>query len=171
MGRKSTKENKTMYQLYREAQNLTREKASDLMGTLSADRIEKIESERIIPTPYDIVQMAECYKAPKLCNYFCSHKCEIGEKYVPEIEITELPNIIIETIASLNSITPLTNRLLEISRDGKITDDEIPDFAHIKKNLEQVAMASDALNLWVEKTISENKLNAALLKTEMEKLK
>ncbi len=171
MGRKSTKENKTIYQLHREAQGLTREKASDLMGTLSSDRIEKIENERIDPTPYDILQMSKCYKAPNLCNYYCSHQCDIGKKYVPEIEITELPNIIIETIASLNSITPLTNRLIEISRDGKITDDEIPDFAQIKTCLDQVSQAADALNLWVERTISQQELNEDLLHQEMDKLK
>ncbi len=171
MGRKSTKANKTIYQLYREERGLTREKASELMGTLSSDRIEKIENERIDPLPYDILQMSKCYKAPNLCNYYCSHQCDIGKKYIPEIEITELPNIIIETIASLNSITPLTNRLIEISRDGKITDDEIPDFAQIKSCLDQVSQASDALNLWVERTISQEELNEDLLREEIEKLK
>ena len=61
--------------------------------------------------------MAEVYKAPELCNYYCSHECPIGRKYVPPIEMTELPAIILETVASLNAVYPLTNRLIEISRD------------------------------------------------------
>ncbi len=28
--------------------------------------------------------MADCYKNPALCNYFCSHECPIGIEYVPE---------------------------------------------------------------------------------------
>ena len=67
--------------------------------------------------------MADCYKKPDLCNFYCSHKCAIGEKYVPEVEVTELPNIILETIASLNEITPYTGQLIQIARDGKISDD------------------------------------------------
>ena len=63
-------------------------------------------------------------------DYYCSHKCAIGEKYVPHVEVTELPNIILETIASLNEITPYTGQLIQIARDGKITDDEIPSFAY-----------------------------------------
>ena len=62
MGKQSTRENKNIYQLCREEQGLTREKASEKMGGISASRIEKIEYELQEPTPYDVVQMADCYK-------------------------------------------------------------------------------------------------------------
>ena len=84
MGKQSTRKNKTIYQICREAQGLTREKAAELMDGISDSKIEKIEYELQEPTPYDIVQMADCYKRPDLCNYYCSHKCAIGERYVPE---------------------------------------------------------------------------------------
>ena len=71
-----------------------------------------------------------CYKRPDLCNYFCSHKCEIGHRYVPEVEVSDLSDIILETIASLNEINPLTTRLIQIARDGKISDDENKRFLH-----------------------------------------
>lgn len=89
------------------------------MVGISASRIEKIEYELQKPTLYDIVQMADCYKRPDLCNYYCSHRCAIGDRYVPEVEVSELSNIILETIASLNEINPLTGRLIQIARDGK----------------------------------------------------
>ena len=82
MGKQSTRKNKTIYQICREAQGLTREKAAELMDGISDSKIEKIEYELQEPTPYDIVQMADCYKRPDLCNYYCSHKCAIGERYV-----------------------------------------------------------------------------------------
>ena len=170
MGKQSVRENKTIYQRYREEQGLTREKASEQMEGMSSSRIEKIKYEMQEPTPYDIVQMAECYKRPDLCNYYCSHRCEIGAKYVPEVEVSELANIILETIGSLNEISPLTGRLIQIARDGQITDDEIKDFALISKKLDQVSLAIDALNLWVDKTASENNLNLELLQAEKEKL-
>ena len=171
MGKKSTKENKNIYQIYREEQGLTREKASEMMVGISAARIEKFEYETQEPTPYDIVQMADAYKHPDLCNYYCSHRCEIGDRYVPEIEVSELSNIILETIASLNDISPLTGRLIQIARDGRITDDEIKDFAYISVKLDEVSLAIDALNLWVEKTASENNLNMELLQAEKDKYK
>lgn len=171
MGKQSTRENKNIYQLCREECGLTREKASEAMTSVSASRIEKIEYELQEPTPFDVVQMADCYKRPDLCNYYCSHKCEIGHRYVPEIEVSELSNIILETIASLNEISPLTGRLIQIARDGKITDDEIKDFAYISKKLDEVSLAIDSLNLWVDKTASEHNINIDLLNAEKEKLK
>lgn len=46
MARVSTKENKNIYQLTRESLKLTRESASELLETISPERIEKIENER-----------------------------------------------------------------------------------------------------------------------------
>ena len=114
--------------------------------------------------------MADCYKRPDLCNYFCSHQCLIGDRYVPEVEMSELSSIILETVASLNEIDPLTSRLIQIARDGKISDDEMKDFAFISKKLDDISLAVSALNLWVDKTAAENGLNIELLKEEKGKL-
>ena len=89
MGKQSTRENKTIYQLCREAAGLTRAEASEKMDAVSYSKIEKFEYETQEPTPYDILQMADAYKRPELCNYYCSHKCEIGHRYVPEVEVTD----------------------------------------------------------------------------------
>lgn len=170
MGKQSTRENKTIYQLCREERGLTREKASEAMNGVSSSRIEKIEYELQEPTPYDIMQMADCYNRPDLCNYYCSHKCAIGNRYVPEIEVSELSSIILETIASLNEINPLTGRLIQIARDGRISDDEIKDFAYISKKLDEVSLAIDSLNLWIDKTAGEKNINIHLLNSEKEKI-
>ena len=70
-----------------------------------------------------------------------------------------------------NEINPLTGRLIQIARDGKITDDEIKDFAFISQKLDEVSLAIDSLNLWVDKTASENGLNIELLNETKETLK
>lgn len=67
-------------------------------------------------------------------------------------------------------ICPLTGRLIQISRDGKITDDEIHDFALISKKLDEISLAIDSLNLWVDKTASDHKINIDLLNEEKKKL-
>ena len=84
MGRKSTKENKNIYQTSREEMELTRESAAEKLKFISSDRIEKIENEKTLPHPEEVLAMADCYKNPALCNYFCSHECPIGIEYVPE---------------------------------------------------------------------------------------
>lgn len=84
----------------------------------------------------------------------------------PEVEVSDLSNIILETIASLNEINPLTTRLIQIARDGKISDDEIKDFAFISNKLDEISLAIDSLNLWVDKTAGEQGLNIELLREE-----
>ena len=159
MGKKSIKENKNMYQLYREQANLTRDKASELLDFMSSDRIEKIESEKSLPHPDEVLAMSECYKSPDLCNRYCSHECPIGQKYVPEVKLKDLSQIVLEMLASLNSIEKEKNRFIEITADGEITSDEYHDFAVIQNQLDKISVSVNALQLWVQKTIVEGKID------------
>ena len=61
MGKQSTRENKTIYQICREEAGLTRSEASEKMTAVSDSKIEKFEYEMQEPTPYDIIQMADAY--------------------------------------------------------------------------------------------------------------
>lgn len=72
----------------------------------------------------------------------------------------ELSQIVLETLASLNSISEKRNRLIEITVDGKITDDEIKDFISIKKELENISMTIDSLKLWTELMLSNGFIDA-----------
>lgn len=159
MGRKSTKENKTIYQISREAAGLTREAASEKLEFVSSDRIEKIEYEKTLPQPDEILAMADCYKDPALCNYYCSHECPIGQEYVPEVKAKEISQITLEMLASLNSLEKEKNRLIEITVDGVISEDELRDFENIQKQLEQISFAIDSLHLWVQKAVIEGKIS------------
>ena len=51
------------------------------------------------------------------------------------------------------------------------SDDEMKDFAYISKKLDEISLAIDSLNLWVDKTAGEQGLNLDLLHAEKEKLK
>ena len=159
MGRKSTKENKNVYQTSREALGLTRDAAAEKLQFISADRIEKIENERSLPHPEEILAMADCYRNPSLCNYFCSHECPIGQEYVPEVKVKELSQITLEMLATLNTLTRQKDRLIEITVDGEISDDEIPDFLRIQEELDKMSLAIDSLNLWINNTIAAGKID------------
>ena len=159
MGRKSTRQNKNIYQTSREEAGYTRESAAELLEFISSDRIEKIESERSLPHPDEILAMADAYKNPSLCNYYCSHECPIGQEYVPEVQFKELSQITLEMLASLNSLEKEKNRLIEITVDGQISEDEIKDFEKIQEQLSQISMAIDSLQLWVQKAIADGRID------------
>lgn len=164
MGKKSIRENKNIYQLSRESLELTRDAASELMEYVSPDRIEKIESEKSLPHPDEVLIMAKAYKAPNLCNYYCSHECPIGQQYVPEVQIKDLSQITLEMLNSLNSVEKAKERIIEITVDGKITEDEASDFIKIKENLDEISHSVDSLSLWIEKAIADGKIDKNLFK-------
>ena len=163
MGRKSTKENKNIYQTSREDMNYSREAAAEKMEFISSDRIEKIENEKSLPHPEEVLAKAECYKNPLLCNYFCSHECPIGIEHVPEIKVKELSQITLEMLATINKLFRQKERLIEITVDGELTNEELPDFLQIKDELEKMALAIDSLNLWISSTIASGKIDKDLL--------
>ncbi|MBQ7296040.1 MAG: helix-turn-helix transcriptional regulator [Clostridia bacterium] len=154
MARASVKENKNIYHLTRESLELTREKASEILEGMSPERIEKIENERIIPHPEDILAMAKGYKAPHLCNHYCSKQCPIGQEYVPEIKSSALSEIILEMLAHLNAMNSEKDRLVEITYNGRIDSHEMDDFIRIQQKLEHISLTVEALQLWCEKMLA-----------------
>ena len=160
MGRVSTKENKNRYQMAREELGLSREKASELLEIIPPERIEKIENEKTYPHPEEVLVMSQRYKKPSICNYYCSHECAIGKEYVPEVQIKELSSIVIEMLASLNSVNKTKERLIDIAADGVISDDEIEDFIYIQNELERISITVETLQLWAEKMIANGVIDA-----------
>ena len=154
MARVSTKENKNIYHKTRESLQLTREAASELLESITPERIEKIENERSLPHPDEVLVMAEKYKQPSLCNFYCANQCPIGQQYVPEVKIKELSQIVLEMLASLNSMGKQKERLIEITVDGKITGDELEDFIYIQEELERISIAVETLQLWSERMLA-----------------
>ncbi len=159
MSKETTKENKNPYYVMREEKDWTREYVcyEKLDGLISHNKLEKIENDRINIHPDDVLLLAQAYDAPELCNYYCSHECPIGQKYVPEIQVKDLSRIVLEMLASLNSVEKEKNRLIEITADGEITDDEIKDFMTIQEQLEKISMTVEALQLWTEKMLASHK--------------
>ena len=157
MPRKSIKENKTAYQLSRERAGLTREAAAERMEFLSAARIEKIENERSELRPEEVLAMAEAYNDPMLRNTYCTQECPIGKRYVSPLEQKPLSQITLEMCVTLNELMRDRDRLMEITVDGAITQDEERDFQSIRENLERMSSAIESLKLWVDGAMQRGK--------------
>ncbi|MEE1504365.1 MAG: hypothetical protein UGF89_09010 [Acutalibacteraceae bacterium] len=62
-------------------------------------------------------------------------------------------------LSSLNTMKKSQERLIEITADGVIEDDEIKDFVFIQKELERISITVETLQLWVEQMIAEDKID------------
>lgn len=159
MARASTKGNKTVYQVRREELELSREKASELLESIPPERIERIESGKYTAHPDEVIVMADKYQAPQLCNYYCSNECAIGKQYVPEIKVKDLSQIVLEMLASLNSVKKRQERLIEITADGLIEAHEVDDFIQIQEDLEKISITVETLQLWSEQKLATGEID------------
>ena len=157
MPRKSIKENKSIYFKSREETGLTRAQASEATF-ISESRIEKIEYGQMQINPQDVVAMARAYKKPSLCNYYCANDCEIGQESVPELKVTNLSQIVLALVDSLNDLNTEKDRLIKISADGKISSDELADFVAIKKELTELSITVDTLQLWIDNMVAQGEI-------------
>ena len=148
MPKTTTKPQKSIYQDRREALGLSREKASVPHSHMFC-----------FLRPGEVLTMAEKYQDPQLCNHYCAHECEIGKRYVPEIRVKELPQIVLEMLASLNSVKARQDRLIEITADGRIAADEVEDFVSIQNELERISVTVETLQLWAEKKIANGEID------------
>ena len=169
MPKVSSKENKNVYFLRRAELHLTRDQASELLDAITPERIEKIENERVEPHPEEILLMAQKYKSPELCNYYCSNQCPIGQQYVPEVKIQDLSQIVLKMIDSLNTVQDNQRRLISITADGVIDDNEIDDFVRIQEELEKISITVEALQLWTEQMIANGSINLEKYKARRNK--
>ncbi len=156
MGKPSKNENKNEYQKVRESLDLSRADVEDATnGALSASRLDKIENNKQIARPEDVVLMSKVYNEPRLCNYYCVHECEIGKTNVPSVDtVHDLPQITMKLLSNLNSLNSDKDRIIDITADGEISEDERRDFEIFQKHLSDMSMAIEALKLWANKKLS-----------------
>lgn len=148
--------------LYSEVRNklgLSREKASELLETISPEKLERIENEKQLPTPEDVMIMAEKYSEPSIKNYYCANQCPMGQHYVPRIEFDDLEKTVLKLVASLNAINAKKDQLIEIASDGVVHDYELASFVNIQNELEKLSFALSKMEVWTEKMMSSGSID------------
>ena len=151
--------NENTYKAIRTRLGLSREEASELLESITPERLERIENGKFDIHPEEVKLMADKYKEPTLCNHYCSTECPIGRQYVPEVKVKDLTQIILEMLSSLNSMKKSQERLIEITADGKIDNEELEDFIFIQSELERISITVETLQLWAEQMIADGKID------------
>ncbi|MBQ1684686.1 MAG: helix-turn-helix domain-containing protein [Clostridia bacterium] len=160
MGKRSTKENKNIYQQSREAAGLTREAAEELTF-ISSDRIERIENDKSVPHPDEVLAMEQGYRAPTLSNYYCTHECPIGMKYVPAVGLKELPQLTVELLSALHALEEERDTLIDIAVDGRVNAFERKEFDVILTKLAALDRGIRGMRIWIEHAMTSGKLDEA----------
>lgn len=168
MGRRSVKKDKNIYQIKREEVGLTREQASEKLY-ISPDTIERIENQNQLPKPDLVLDMAEVYREPALCNYYCVKECAIGQKYTPEISNRSLSQLVLEMNHIMGDISDRQKMLEKIAFDDCVKDDEIEGFVSIQNSFNKLAALIRNLQFWSEEMVAEGKIDKNLYLAELNK--
>lgn len=113
MGRKSLRKDKSIYQKSRERASLTRRQASEQLGFLSENRIEKIESGKSQIQPAEVLAMETVYHDPLLINHHCTKNCLIGRKTIPSVQKRPLSETVLDLLLQKNRLDRQMEQLIE----------------------------------------------------------
>lgn len=134
------KECRNIYQIARESAGLTQEKASELMD-ISVESLRAYESGRRVPPDHIVIKMIEIYNTQYLAYQHLKTSAEVGQKYLPNIKIKDLPTSILKLLPEIEEFIEYENLLMKIGSDGVVSDNEVYDFKKICKELDDVLEA------------------------------
>jgi transcriptional regulator with XRE-family HTH domain len=130
----------------------SREGAAEQLG-IDRTRLARIELGSLNPYPEEVLLMSDAYNTPELNNYFCSRMCPLGQQTVPAAELLHLDRITIRILTALGNTEFIQKTILEIVKDGIVSEDEQPQVQQILKALENISKAAMEMKLWVEKNL------------------
>ena len=99
--------------------------------------------------------MAEVYNAPELKTWYCKNECPIGASFPLATEQKSIEGITLRLIREFSpeKLKKMQYALIDITEDGKITDDEKPELKKILENLDKLAEVISEMKLAGEKIL------------------
>lgn len=130
----------------------SKEYAAELLG-VSASTLSDYELgyTKIVPTDI-VIKMADLYNAPELENIYCTEMCPLGYE-MPKVSMDGLDRISISAIYALRKTDETCNLLLDIVRDGVVSEDEKPDMYKVLESLKELECITQNLKVWVKKNL------------------
>lgn len=127
----------------------SREKASELLG-ISTSQLANYELGICKTVPVDaVVMMADLYHAPELKNRYCAENCPIGAQRTNCTAAGSVERLAVAMACLKNdgAIEKATQVLLEIARDGEVTDEEREQMRALAKDLTGLERLIQAIRL------------------------
>ncbi len=125
----------------------SREGAAALTG-IERTRLARIELGTITPYPDEVCMLSDVYNAPELLNHYCSHDCQIGRcmgVLLPSCQASTVEQLAVQAAIALRNADNIRERLLDISADGIISEDEKGTLDKLIAQLGQISSVAHQL--------------------------
>lgn len=161
MGSGCTKDNQNVYFRARKAaaeyneKLFSREGAAELLGiSLSAVADYELGITKFVPVD-KVVLMADLYNSPELRTWYCKHECPIGKHIPLATQAGGIEGIALRLLKEFDTkqIKEMNKKLIDITADGIISDDEKPVLEEIIGRLDELSVAISELKLAGEKVL------------------
>lgn len=149
MGRKASKATENIYYIARmraaekDGAFSSREKAALQLG-IERSRLARIELNKIEPYAEEVRIMAREYRAPYLCEDYCNNVCPIGMERIlgaarKKVQPDSLERLSLQFLSSAQSIDGISKMLVNISKDGRVTEDEYEGLHSILRAMDEIS--------------------------------
>lgn len=130
----------------------SKEGAAELLGvSVSTLSDYELGLTKIVP-PDMVVKMSNLYNAPEIENYYCTEMCPLGCE-LPKAEVLDIDRITIKALSVFRHLDKTKEKLLDITEDGIISEDEKPELEKILSELEELEQVTQNLKIWVKKNL------------------
>ncbi len=160
MGRKASKATGNIYYIARiqaaEKNGIftSREKAAVQLG-IERSRLARIELDKIEPYAEEVLIMSKEYNAPYLCEDFCNNICPIGmERILGEakkrVKTDSLERLSLRFLSSVQSIDDISRKLVDISKDGQVTEEEYENFHKVLNAMDELSENIKSIKAYID---------------------
>mgnify|MGYP002515349009 CR=1 FL=1 len=141
--------------IYRAARNvagLTQERAAEMLG-ISVRSLADYETGVRTPPNEVVNDMVMCYNSQLLAIQHLRASAEAARKILPEVRAMRLPEAALTLIDAIYDFADdrLDRELIDIARDGVISEDERPRFERVVEKIRTITAAAMAVSCATEK--------------------
>ena len=141
--------------IYRAARNvagLTQERAAEMLG-ISVRSLADYETGVRTPPNEVVNDMVMCYNSQLLAIQHLRASAEAARKILPEVRAMRLPEAALTLIDAIYDFADdrLDRELIDIARDGVISEDVRPRFERVVEKIRTITAAAMAVSCATEK--------------------
>lgn len=112
-----------IYKMARELKGLTQEEAAYKLE-ISVRSVSNYETFDTVPKEIIVDRMIQVYSAPWLAYMYFKYSTFLGRKYLPNIDISDLPKSVLRFQKKFADIKQKTPDMIEIACDGIVDKSE-----------------------------------------------